>query len=71
ATASHEREKALNLRGSEENLLYKVDQALYRIEKKTYGPCIQCQRKIDKKRLNAIPYADLCIKCQAKQEKKT
>lgn len=71
ATASHEREKALNLRGNEENLLYKVDQALYRIEKKTYSLCIQCQRKIDKKRLNAIPYADLCIKCQAKQEKKT
>ncbi len=71
ATVNQEREKALNLRGSEENLLYKVDQALYRIEKKTYGLCIQCQRKIDKKRLNAIPYGELCIKCQAKQEKKT
>ncbi|HEA47303.1 MAG TPA: TraR/DksA family transcriptional regulator [bacterium] len=69
ATVNQEREKALNLRGSEENLLYKVDQALYRIEKKIYGLCIPCQRKIDKKRLNAIPYAELCIKCQAKQEK--
>ena len=69
ATASHEREKALNLRGNEEQLLYKVDQALYRIEKGVYGLCIQCQRKVDKKRLNAIPYAELCIKCQAKQEK--
>ena len=67
----HPVEKALNLRGSEENLLYKADQALYRIEKGTYGLCIQCQRKIDKKRLDAIPYAELCIKCQASQEKKT
>ena len=71
ASANHEREKALNLRGSEENLLYKADQALYRIEKRTFGRCIQCQRKIDKKRLDAIPYAELCIKCQASQEKKT
>ena len=70
ASANHEREKALNLRGNEENLLYKVDQALYRVEKGTYGLCIPCQRKIDKKRLDAIPYAELCIKCQAKQEKK-
>jgi RNA polymerase-binding protein DksA len=71
ATVNNEREKALNLRGSEENLLYKVDQALYRIKKGTYGLCIQCHRKIDKKRLSAIPYAELCIKCQASQEKKT
>ena len=66
-----QRDSTGDLRGSEEDLLYKVDQALYRIAKRTYGLCIQCQRKIDKKRLDAIPYAELCIKCQATQEKKT
>jgi RNA polymerase-binding protein DksA len=68
-TINHEREKALNLRGNEEKLLHKVDQALYRIEKGAYGLCIQCQRKIDKKRMSAIPYAELCIECQVSQEK--
>lgn len=71
ATISHEQEKALNLRGNEQNLLYRVDQALYRIEKGTYSLCTQCQRKINKKRLDALPYAELCVKCQESQEKKS
>lgn len=70
ATTTNEQQKALDLRGNEEELLYKVDQALRRIEKGTYGSCIQCRKKVHKERLSAIPYAELCIRCKEKQEKK-
>ena len=45
-------------------LLKRVDQALGRIEKGTYGVCQECQAKIDKARLEAVPYASLCMKCE-------
>lgn len=58
----------MDLQKNNRKLLYEVDQALYRIERGTYGRCLQCQQGIQKKRLDVIPYAELCIECQTKQE---
>jgi DnaK suppressor protein len=53
---------------NKENLLYDIDEALKKIEKKTYGICEICTKKISKVRLQAIPFAKNCISCQEEEE---
>ncbi len=38
--------------------------ALRRMEKGTYGICVECEEEINLKRLAAVPWAALCIACQ-------
>ena len=59
-------ERELTTRSLELNsgLLRKVDAALGRIADGTYGICLECEEEISQKRLNAIPWATLCIACQ-------
>ena len=45
-----------------------VDQALLRLEEGSYGNCEDCGGEIEEKRLMAMPFAQLCIKCQRKKE---
>jgi DnaK suppressor protein len=45
----------------EEGLLESVEAALERIEAGTFGTCQQCGREIGRERLDAVPYAALCI----------
>jgi len=47
-------------------LLKEVEHALLRIDKKTYGICMQCGRPIAKERLRLVPYARYCAKCESK-----
>lgn len=47
--------------------LSEVEDALQRIEEGTYGICESCKTRIPKARLDAIPYASLCIKCATLQ----
>jgi len=41
-----------------------IDAALERIEDGEYGFCQNCEKKINPKRLNAVPWARFCIDCQ-------
>jgi DnaK suppressor protein len=66
---NYEQEFTLSLMETEGATLAKIDLALERIEEGTYGQCEECGAKIPKARLNAIPYATLCVKCAAEQEK--
>jgi RNA polymerase-binding protein DksA len=70
ASDDYERDFSLGRATDEQNLLYKIDEALRRIEDGTYGSCPQCYKPIAKKRLAAIAYTELCIECQSKNEKK-
>lgn len=58
-----EQEFTLTLMESEEVTLAAIELALERIAEGTYGVCEECGVKIPKARLNAIPYASLCVKC--------
>ncbi|MCX7008103.1 MAG: TraR/DksA family transcriptional regulator [Kiritimatiellaeota bacterium] len=49
--------------------LYEVNAALQRLDLGTYGACEQCHELIAKARLEAQPFAKLCIKCQSGAEK--
>ena len=48
----------------ESKLLRNVRAALGRIVDGAYGTCLQCDEEISKKRLQAVPWAALCIACQ-------
>jgi RNA polymerase-binding transcription factor DksA len=63
-----EQEFTLSLMENEGGALAQIEAALERIEDHTFGECEECGAKISKARLNAIPYAALCIKCAANQE---
>ncbi|MFM7108730.1 MAG: TraR/DksA family transcriptional regulator [Planctomycetaceae bacterium] len=63
-----EQEFTLSLMASEEETLEMVEHALERIRARTYGTCEDCGCVIAKKRLEAIPFASLCIRCAEKQE---
>lgn len=54
----------INLKDNEENILNKIDHALEKIETDKYGVCEDCKQKIDIKRLEILPYASKCIKCE-------
>ncbi len=47
-----------------------IDSAITRIEQGKYGLCMKCGKKIPKERLEAIPYALLCIECQSADERR-
>jgi DnaK suppressor protein len=50
-------------------LLQEVDDALSRISDGSYGLCRLCEAKIKPARLNAVPWAPLCIDCQEHAER--
>ena len=70
--ASDELDKAfvMRIRDRELKLIKKIDEALARIEKGTYGICEECGCDIEEKRLKARPVATLCIACKEEQEER-
>jgi RNA polymerase-binding protein DksA len=47
-----------------------IDSAITRIEQGKYGSCMKCGKKIPRERLEAIPYALMCIECQSADERR-
>ena len=70
ATDNFDREFTLGLASNEQQSLNMVDNALRKIDDGTYGVCEGCSKAIALKRLQAMPYAKHCIKCQELEEKK-
>ena len=58
----------LRIRERERKLLAKVEEALVRIEKKTFGYCEKCGQEIDEKRLLIRPVTTYCIICKESLE---
>jgi DnaK suppressor protein len=65
ATETQELEKRLALENRVRQELSKVEHALDKIEKGTYGTCDNCGKAIDPERLEVLPQASLCMKCKA------
>ncbi len=53
---------------SESGELQEIREALERLENGTFGPCENCGEAIPLERLEAIPYARLCVKCKSAEE---
>lgn len=58
-----EQEFTLSLMQNDEDALAMIDSALERIDEGVYGLCTECETRIPKARLNAIPYTPVCVKC--------
>lgn len=69
ATDTYDREFSLSLASSEQDALYEIEDALKRMEEKTFGFCEECHKLISKTRLKAVPYTRLCLGCQEAKEK--
>ena len=67
-TDNYEQEFALGLMDSERKLLREIDNALARIEEKTYGICEGTGKPISKARLKAQPWASHCVEHARKLE---
>ena len=68
-TATFERERDLSLVNNLRDLMERIDKALGKIEDGTYGLCDRCGKPIEKPRLKALPYANLCIKDKQAEER--
>ncbi len=59
-----ERELAIRNLDRDSNMLRQIRRALARINDGSYGICLHCDEDISPKRVNAVPWAAYCIKCQ-------
>ena len=68
ATATFDREMADSLEENSTHVLAEIDAALARIADGTYDICERCGKPIGEERLEALPWATLCIEDKRKQE---
>ena len=61
ATVTYDRTLDYTLEENSEHVLAEIDAALQRIQDGTYGTCTACGRQIAEERLEAQPWASLCI----------
>ena len=69
-TISVERERDLMLSASAHQIVDDIDRALERIKTRTYGLCTPAGRRISVERLEALPYAETCVDCKARAERR-
>jgi len=67
-TDNFDRDFALNRVSLNQDILFEIDEALNRIQMKTYGVCESCGHSIEHARLTALPYSRMCVTCQAQSE---
>jgi len=68
-TDNFDRDFALSLLSSDQDAVYEIEEALKRIEKKTFGVCELTGKTIPRARLEAIPWTRFTVDAQAQLEK--
>ena len=68
ASETFERQKDLALNQNIDAMLAQIEDALEKIDEGTFGTCSRCGKSISPARLEALPYATLCVDCQARVE---
>ena len=69
ATETYDRELDHTLEENSGHVLEEIKAALKRIEEGTYGICTNCGKQIAEARLEALPWATLCIDCARDRER--
>ncbi len=64
-TVTVDRERNLALSAQALAAVEEIDDALRKIERKSYGACERCGQAIPKARLRALPFARLCVACKS------
>ncbi|MFB3819374.1 MAG: TraR/DksA family transcriptional regulator [Candidatus Methylomirabilales bacterium] len=70
ASSAYTKEFLLSIGDAERRMLKQIDEALDRIRQDTYGLCEVCGEMIGERRLEALPFAKLCIGCQEEEEER-
>ena len=68
ASNSYTKELLFSQSTNERNTLKLIEEAIARIHDGSFGECLHCGEDIQPKRLDAIPWAPYCIKCQELHE---
>ncbi len=68
ATLESNRNSMLRIRDRERKLIFKIEEALQRLDDGEYGICAECGEEIGIERLKARPVTTLCIDCKSSQE---
>jgi len=68
AIISHARELSYNLQESDLARLRSIEEAMEALDRGQYGECIRCDDDINEKRLEIVPWATMCIRCQEEAE---
>jgi RNA polymerase-binding transcription factor DksA len=69
ASEMFDREVDESLEENAELIVREIDDALARIDAGTYGTCVRCGQPIPDERLEAVPYAVLCVSCKRDEER--
>jgi len=69
-TVNIERERDLLLSASARQVVDEIGDALARMKKGTYGVCTPAGRRLPLERLEAIPWANVCVDCKARAERR-
>jgi DnaK suppressor protein len=69
AANAYTKELLVSMSANDRRLLELIDEALERIEAGGYGRCVHCDEPVQDKRLEAVPWARHCLRCQDLQER--
>ena len=69
AANAYTKELLISMSANDRKLLLLIDEALERVERGEYGECVNCGEPLTEKRLDAVPWARYCLKCQDLQER--
>ena len=69
AANAYTKELLISMSANDRRLLELIDEALRRVEAGEFGECVNCGEPVQEKRLDAVPWARYCVKCQDLQER--
>ena len=69
AANAYTKELLISMSANDRRLLDLIDEALQRVESGDYGECVNCGEPVQEKRLDAVPWARYCLRCQDLQER--
>ena len=68
ASSSYTKEFMFSRSNQERLFIQAIEEALKRIEDGSFGECSNCGEIVNRKRLEAVPWAELCLACQELEE---
>jgi DnaK suppressor protein len=69
AANAYTKELLVSMSDNDRQLLNLIDEALERMEDSGYGKCVRCGQALPEKRLDAVPWARHCVRCQELHER--
>jgi DnaK suppressor protein len=69
AANAYTKELLVSMSDNDRQMLNLIDEALVRMDDSAYGKCIRCGQAVPEKRLEAVPWARHCVRCQDMHER--